>query len=128
MLGRRLFPSPQADSASGGFMEQAGRDQLAHALAVMPEEDAAGEQKDRCGDPSGAVAFRYAIKGCEPALRIFGRVGVREVHFPLLIRLVLVTFVEESPCDRPILRLIGKDPLRALDPLGALGSSRIPCP
>jgi hypothetical protein len=74
------------------------------------------------------VPLRDAVEGREPPFRIFRRSGVRDVYFPFLVYLVLIAFIEELSCDRMITRVVGKDPLRALDPLGALDRSRRACP
>jgi hypothetical protein len=107
-------------------MEHAGQDDFAHGLTVVPEESGTDHQEERGRDPPRSVPLGYAVERREPALRIFRRGGVRDIFFPLLIRLVLVALVEESPRERTILRIVRKDPLRTLDSLGALDASRIP--
>jgi len=94
----------------------------------MPERSGADEQDCRGGDPPWAVPLRYAVEGGEAALGIFRRVGVRDVFFPFLVRLVLIAFIEELSGERVIMRLVAVDPLRALDPLGALDRSRMASP
>jgi len=107
-------------------VENAGQNDLAHVLSVVPQESGTDDQEDRCGNTPWSVPLRYAVERREPALRIFRRGRVRDVYLPLLIRLVLVTLVEESPRERATLRIVGKDPLRTLDSLSALDASRIP--
>jgi len=94
----------------------------------MPEGSGADEQDCRGGDPPWAVPLRYPVKGGEAALGIFRRVGVRDVYFPFLVRLVLIAFIEELPGERVIMRLIAVNPLGSLDPLCALDRSRMARP
>lgn len=124
MARRRPFPGRR--SASRRFMEESGQHHLAYVLPVAPEEPGSDHQEERGGDQSWAVSLGDAVERREPALRILGRVGVRDVLLPLLIHLVLVALVEELPRERAILRLVGKDPLRPFDSLGAIDPSRIP--
>ena len=101
---------------------------LAHTVPVAPEGSGAEQQDCRGRDPSGAVPLRYAVEGRKSPLRIFRRSGVRDVFFPFLVYLVLIAFIEELSRQRMITRVVGKDPLRAFDPLGALDRSRMASP